>query len=220
MLQDYIQFYYENNIVGLTQCVCTIHDVGLYVMLGYMYARLLWDPYLDMEALYGDFLPNYYGGGWQYVREYIRFASACAGRTIGGVTYHGDCLSGSTHTGHLALTNNEIKYIDHLWAKAKELAGNQQRLDNVKRAELSFRIWKSDNFRAEFWPVNLTFSRTKNNKRLYDDIAGFGILWHNGTDWTVQPEDFYNLKLYLLYPRMWSWRQLGKGNEGQVKNLW
>jgi len=220
VLQDYIQFYYENNIVGLTQCTCTIHDVGLYVMLGYMYARLLWNPYLDMEALYRDFLPNYYGGGWQYVREYIRFASEeCAGRTIGGVTYHGDCLSGATYTGHLAMTNNEIRYTDALWAKAKELAGSQQCLDNVRRAELSFRLWKSDNFRAEFWPLNLTFSRTRNNKLLYDDIAGFGIFWHNVTDWMVQPEDFYNLKLYLLYPRMWSWRQLGKDNEGNVSNL-
>jgi hypothetical protein len=171
----------------------------------------------------------------------VRFASDRAGRTIGGVTYHGNCLSGATYTGHMTLTNNEIKYVDKLWARAKELAGDGQRLDNVRRAELSFRLWKADNFRAEFWFLNPTKLRVNENKKLYDDqhelLATDGmkgyltednstvtldkglIVWHNITDWQVQPEDFYNLKLYLLYPRMWSWRQLGRDNEGNVSNL-
>ena len=36
------------------------------------------------------------------------------GRTIGGVTCHTNCLSGSTPTGNLAMTNNQVKYIDKL----------------------------------------------------------------------------------------------------------
>jgi len=225
VLQDYMQLYYDNSVVGLTSCVATIHDLNFYEMTAYLYARLLWDPFLDMEALYADFLPKYYGGGWQYIREYLRFtADECAGRTIGGVTYHTTSLDGCSKTGLLAMTNNEIKYTDALWAKAKELAGSERCLENVRRAEISFRTWKSDNFRAEFWPVNLTGSRMRSNKQLYDDLCelctdDFGYVWHNQNDYLAQPEDFYNLKLYLLFPKMWSWRQLGRDNEGQVKNI-
>ena len=219
-IQSYMQFYYENNVIGLSQCVCTVHDINFYVLTGYMYARLLWNPYLDMEALYADFLSGYYGGGWQYIREYIRFASLeGSGRTIGGVTYHTNSLNGDSQIAALCLTKNEVRYCNELWAKAKELSGGGAYLDNVRRAELSWRMWKSDTFRDEFWPLNLTFSRTRSNMALYDDFAEFGILYHNTVDWWVQPEDFYKLKLYLLYPRMWSWRQLGMGNEGNVDSL-
>ena len=219
-IQDYMQFYYENNVIGLSQCVCTIHDINFYVLTGYMYARLLWNPYLDMEALYADFLSGYYGGGWQYIREYIRFASLeGSGRTIGGVTYHTNSLNGDSQIAALCLTKNEVKYCNELWAKAKALSGGGVYLENVRRAELSYRMWKSDTFRDEFWPLKLPL-RMNENKKLYDDFAEFNILYHNTVDWWVQPEDFYNLKLYLLYPRMWSWRQLGMGNEGEVNNIW
>jgi len=233
-VQDYIQFYYENSAIGLTQCTATLHDVNFYEMTGYIYARLLWDPYLDMEELYKDFLPKYYGGGWQYIREYLRFtAEECSGRTLGGVTHHTNCLEGCSVTGLLAMTNNEIKYTDQLWAKAKELSGGGQCLENVRRAELSFRMWKSDNFRAEFSPINLTFKRARANMALFDDMWELLALpkivngqvtedlqiWHNVTDWWVNDVDFYNLRLYMVWPRMWSWRQLGKDYEGQVNNL-
>jgi len=104
-IQDYIQLYRDNNVVGLTNCVTTIHDVNFYEMTAYTYARLLWDPDLDMEALYEDFLPKYFGGGWQYIREYLRFtADEASGRTVGGVTYHANCLEGCSATGMLAMT--------------------------------------------------------------------------------------------------------------------
>ena len=234
-LQNYIQFYHRNNVVGLTQCTCSIYDVNFYEMTSYLYARLLWDPWLDLEALYADFLPKFYGGGWQYIREYLRFtAEEAAGRTIRGVTYHTNSLEGCSKLGLLAMTGNELKYVDQLWCKAKELAGSALCLENVRRAELSYRMWKSDTFRGEFWPLNFTFSRTRSNKALYDDFWELlatpklveGVLleekqiWYNDVDWWVTREDFYNLKVYLLYPKMWSWRQLGRDNEGQVSNVW
>jgi len=233
-VQNYMQLYYENSAVGLTQCTCSIYDVNFYEMTSYIYARLLWDPYLDLEALYQDFLPKYYGGGWQYIREYLRFtADEASGREIGGVTYHANSLEGSSVTGMLAMTNNEIKYADYLWARAKELAGSELCLENVRRAELSYRMWKSDTFRGEFWFFNLSKSRAKENQKLFGDFWELlatprlvdGVLteekqiWYNTVDWWVTQEDFYNLKLYLLWPKMWSWRQLGRDNEGAVTNF-
>jgi len=242
VLQDYIRFYYENSVVGMTQCAATVNDVGLYVMLGYLYARLLWDPYLDMEALYGHFLPGYYGEGWRYIREYIRIASEeGTGRTIGGVTYHSNCMDGASTKGILALTTNQIKYIEGLWEKAGELAGSDWQLDNVRRAELSFRTWKGDNFRREFSIFNPFKSRIKANKDLYDDyyellfteqvfydVYGnrreYRGIYHNGIDWWVTPSQFYRMKLYRLYPKLWSWRQIGGSQavyyEQEVHTFW
>ncbi|MCL2494639.1 MAG: DUF4838 domain-containing protein [Oscillospiraceae bacterium] len=234
-VQNYLQFYYENSAVGLTQCTASIYDVNFYEMTGYIYARLLWDPYLDLEALYEDFLPLYFGGGWQYIREYLRFtAEEASGREIGGVTYHTNSLEGSTKTGMLAMTNREIKYIDHLWDRARALAGSELCLNNVRRAELSWRMWKSDNFRGEFWFFNLAKSRTKENKKLFDDFWELlatpklvdGVLtddlqiWYNSVDWWITQDDFYALKAYRLWPKMWSWRQLGRDGEGVVTGFW
>ncbi|MCL2512429.1 MAG: DUF4838 domain-containing protein [Oscillospiraceae bacterium] len=220
-LQTYMQYYYENNVIGLSCCVATIHDVNFYVMSQYLYAKLLWNPYIDLEEVYQDFLPKYYGGGWQYLREYIRAASEeYGGRTIGGVTYHGNSLDGASVTGNFFLTKNEIKYVEGLWAKAKELAGGAKQLENVRRAELSFRIWKSDNFRGEFWPLKIPTSiRMDANKQLYDDIWELGVTWHNQADYLPTPDEFYDLQLYLLFPKYWSWRQLGRDNQGNVDSF-
>jgi len=40
----------------------------------YLLARLLWDPYMSEEQYYAymdEFLQDYYGPGWEYIREYI-----------------------------------------------------------------------------------------------------------------------------------------------------
>jgi len=118
-----------------------------------MYARLLWDPDLDMEALYEDFLHKYFGGGWQYIREYLRFTAQ----------------------------------------------------------EASHRMWKADTFRGEFWPLRIsTGLRMNANKRLFEDF--YELL---GDD----KGDFYALKIYLLFPKMWTWLQLGRSSEGNVSSF-
>jgi|GEM_PF-1022224 len=237
VLQDYMQMYYENGVVGLTSCNATVQDLNMYVMLGYMYNRLLWDPYLDMDALLADFISHYYGDGWQYVKEYVRFAPENAGKTIAGATFHNSSMNGHTQIGALSLTKNEIKYVDGLWEKAKEMAATKAQLDNVRRAELSWRMWKSDNFRGEFWFFDIRRSRMEENKKLYDDCwellyweqkftdffgneRDFKGIWHNTIDWWVTPDEFYDLQLYILYPRSWSWKQLGVRHEGLYDNFW
>ncbi|MCL2512565.1 MAG: DUF4838 domain-containing protein [Oscillospiraceae bacterium] len=221
-IQSYMQMYRDDGIIGLINCASNTDDIGLYQMTGYLYARLLWNPDADMEELYNSFLPYYYGEGWQYVREYIRIASEeLTGRTIGGVTYHTNCLSGSTPVGNLAMTNNQVKYINKLWDKAKELsAGQPQQLINIRRAELSWRMWKSDNLRGEFWPINLTGSRMKSNTALFNDIIDLGIEQHSEGGLYVKAEDFEELQLNLLTARYWSWRQIGRSHEGNIHNVW
>ena len=112
-----------------------------------------------------------------------------------------------------------MKYIDKLWEAAKALsAGQPQQLLNLRRAELSWRIWKSENFRGEFWPLNLRESRMQCNAALFYDILELMDQQSEGGLY-VSREDFDNLSLKLLWPRMWTWRQLGRDNEGKVNNL-
>ena len=227
-MQSYLQYYRDNGVIGLINCSNAADDAGLYAMTGWLYARLLWNPDADMDALYEKFLPGYYGPGWQYVREYIRItAEELTGRTLGGVQYHTQCQKGSTPIGNLCMTNNQIKYIDALWARAKEQASGAQ-LMNIRRAEISFRIWKADNFRSEFWPLNFPPSRTVSGKRLFEDILECDVTMHDqSTYYFGSPRDvwpaghpkagqqkfdkqlFYDLKLYILWPRYWSSRQFG-----------
>jgi len=239
-MQSYIQLYKQNGVTGLINCSNAADDAGLYAMTGWLYARLLWNPDADMEDLYNMFLPGYYGPGWQYVREYIRITTEeLTGRTIGGVQYHTQCQNGATPIGNLCMTNNQIKYVDALWAEAKALASGQQLL-NVRRAEVSFRIWKADNFRGEFWFFNIPFSRTKSSKQLFEDILALDVTMHDQSTWYFgSPRDvwpgghpkagqqkfdkqlFYNLRLYILWPRYWSSRQFGGDHKMKgVDSLW
>jgi len=224
-VQSYLQYYHEGgSAYGLFTCTNSIHDVGFYQMTEYLYCRLLWDPYTDLDELYDTFLPRYYGDGWQYVKEYLRIATEeLTGRTVGGVQYHTQCQGGSTQEGTLCMTNNEIKYVDALWANAKALtaaAGQEAQLENLKRAEISWRIWKSDNLRGEFaLPFNLPGRRWESNKKLYADMRELGVIQHDqGSDY-VKPEAFDELMLYILTPKYWSWRQIGRSYEGNIHSV-
>jgi len=223
-IQSYLQMYHNDGGVGLINCSSATDDIGFYAMTGYLYARLLWNPDADMEDLYNDFLPYYYGAGWQYIREYIRITSEeLTGRTIGKVTYHTNCLTGSTPIGNLCMTNHQLKYIDALWAKAKELtaaAGQEQQLLNMRRAELSWRMWKSDSFRGECWPLRIPPTRRKSNTALFYDILSLGITQHSEGGLYVSAEDFEKLSLNLFNSQYWSWRQLGRSKEGKLDNVW
>ncbi len=71
VLQPNIQFFVENGITS-------IFEQGLPVMHGefaelriYLIAKLLWDPYLDLDAVMDDFLRGYYGPAAPHIRRYI-----------------------------------------------------------------------------------------------------------------------------------------------------
>ena len=226
-IQSYLQMYRDDGVAGLLNCSSEREDLSFCQLKGYLYARLLWNPDADMEDLYNAFLPLYYGEGWQYIREYLRVTSEeLTGRTIGSVQYHTNCLSGGTPIGDLAATNNEVKYVDRLWEKAKELTAasaypqKDAQLRNIRMAELSWRSWKGDNFRGEFWLLSIPATRQKSNTQLFNDIKELGVSMHNEDSAYVSAEDFEKLQLKLLTPRYWCWRAIGRENEGKLDNFW
>ena len=215
-LQPNIQYFYENNFIGLFNCGGAEHDTSLFNMTAWLYGKLLWDPYRDMEALYNDFLPLYYGDGWQYVREYIRITSEeLTGREVLGVTRHFDRTCGPGKTGLLSIKTAELKYIDGLWASAKALAAKDWQLTNVRRAEVSYRIWKADTFRGEF---SLFSKRRANNRQLLNDVWELGLTQHGFDHMYVTVEESERLHIYNLTPRYWTWRMLGNSAR-EAKNF-
>ena len=238
-IQSYLRMYRDDGLIGLTNCSSSRQDLAFHQLINYIYGKLLWNPDTDMEDIYNSFLPDYYGDGWQYVREYIRIVSEeLSGQTIAGVQQHTNCLGGGTASGNLLCTNNQLKYIDALWEKARELTAassnprKDQQLRNIRMAELSWRVWKGDSFRGEFSFFRIPRTRRQSNTELFYDIKDLGVVWHNEdgggpadpnllrNGMYVSAEDFEKLQLDILSPRYWNWRALGSQNQGELENFW
>ena len=216
-LQPNIQYFYENHFIGWFNCGGATCDTSFFNMTSWLYAKLLWDPYRDMEALYADILPLYYGDGWQYIREYIRITSEeLTGRTSAlGIERHFERTAGPGKKGLLSVKKNEMKYIDELWANAKGLAKEDWQLTNLRRAEISWRIWKADTLKGEF---SLFTKRTVANRQLLADIWELGLTTHGFDHLYVTVEESDRLHIYNLTPRYWTRRMLG-GSALEAKNF-
>lgn len=174
VIQENMQFFVENNVVG-------IYEEGNYTAIecdaefaeyrAYLLSCLLWDPYCDLEKESDGFLRNYYGDGWQYVKEYIRITCAKTGQN----DKHMTIFKSMTDESILKLTKNEIEYIDELWINAKALAQNDLIYENVERSELSWRYWKGCNKEAEFSRTGNTLGWRDENQKLYEDFKRLGI---------------------------------------------
>ena len=75
VLQKNVKFFKDHHVIGM-------FEQGNYQSLsgefgelrGYLLAKLLWNPDMTEAAYYAhmdEFLRDYYGAGWQYIREYI-----------------------------------------------------------------------------------------------------------------------------------------------------
>jgi len=216
ILQPNIQYFYENNFIGWFNCGGATCDTSFFPLTTWLYGKLLWDPYQDMEALYADFLPQYYGAGWECIREYIRSASEeFTGRRVWGRVRHFDRADGPSKKGILYMKAKEVKYVDSLWEDAKALASEDWQLLNIRRAEISYRIWKSDTLRGEF---KFFGKRAQNNRQLLADIWELGLTAHGFNHSYVTVEQAERLKITNLTPRYWSGRQLGYSTIGGTDN--
>jgi len=123
------------------------------------------------------------------------------------------CADPSTNSGLLAMTNNEVSYCNALWDNARAKASGSE-LMHLRRAEISYRVWKADNFRGEFTWRRFFTQRVESNKQLLADIWDTGLIQHNANPYidyiTIEEADQLGWGIiYLLRPSTWSWRQLG-----------
>jgi len=181
VLQKNMQFFVKHHARG-------VYEEGNYTsgesnsefaeLRGYLIARLLFNPYIDYNAEMNGFLKAYYGGGWQYMREFIDFTIANAGtklphRKLG-------IFNSPTDKDLLNLGPNKIAYADALWEKAIALAGDEPAgaetcRQHVLRSQLSWRFWKGANKAGEFSRLQPVERWQAANAQLYSDFKSFGI---------------------------------------------
>jgi len=219
-IQPNIQFYYENHASGLFNCAVSNCDPNFFVLDNYIYAKLLWNPYADLEKIMAEFMSDYFGPGWQYVREYLRMVSEeCNGKSFLGVQMHMTCMTGATEPGNISMGKKQVAYCDGLWATAKSMAKEDWQLKNLRSCEISWRTWKSDNFAGEFTLFQLPSKRYAENDKLFADIYELGVTQHDEGSVFVSKEDFTKLDLDKLSPSFWTWRRLGRENQYTAKSL-
>ncbi|HOP05663.1 MAG TPA: DUF4838 domain-containing protein [candidate division Zixibacteria bacterium] len=70
-LQPNMQFFVENGITSVFEQGVASMEGEFAELRIYLLAKLLWDPYIDIDSVMNDFLNGYYGAAAPYVREYI-----------------------------------------------------------------------------------------------------------------------------------------------------
>ncbi|MCL2299620.1 MAG: DUF4838 domain-containing protein, partial [Firmicutes bacterium] len=202
VLQSNMRFFVRHNVKGVYEegnyqsAEC---DSEFSQLRGYLLARLLFDPDVDLGAETDGFLKAYYGGGWQYMRAFLDLI--CDNSAKPGPFGRHRKLSIGHNPDDKALLDlkpNQVRYADKLWEKAVELAGDDACRQNVLRSQLSWRFWKACNRAGEFSRLQGPKKWQAANEQLYRDFAAFGVtrysegalLREDVNSWRGTPEDW------------------------------
>ncbi len=146
-IQGNAQFFYENHVIG-------VFEQGVYNTTGadgefgdlraYLLAKLLWNPYADLEALTNEFMTAYYGDAAPFIQEYLDYIHALYKDSHLRINLSPDSF-------YPYFRRDIVAHFDELWAKAKEaVKDNDRLLIHVERAELQYRYVKKATGRGEF----------------------------------------------------------------------
>ncbi len=212
VLQPNIQFFAENNVKG-------IYEEGNYTASSsngefaelrcYLLAKLMWDPYCDVNKLMYDFCKAYYGDGYQSIIDFINYIDNNSGcfsidsdswwittiptstKAISGLGIYSHIDSAAT----LKVSSADVQKIDKMWQTAKNAAKTNWQLENVKRSEICWRYWKSCNSKAEF---NAFAPDIEDEYRaFYEDLQHFGITrLHEGPDGLLSDNPDFSMPPY------------------------
>ncbi|MDR1629120.1 MAG: DUF4838 domain-containing protein [Oscillospiraceae bacterium] len=194
VLSNNIQFFIENNVVGLFEQ--GNYDGGrngeFDALRAYLLAKLMWTPEANVEHLMQEFMNAYYGeASAPYIKEYIDYISDKA-----------------VNTSHLFIFNrpeqnvyfsaSECKKLDALWDKAEQNANDDTQLENIRRSRLSLRHYKANMMVGEFSLLNP--SRMSENKQLFHDSVMLGMRKFKETDPICEP---YSEYVWAMRPIEW-----------------
>ncbi len=160
-----VKWFYENGATGIFLQGNGYDTGGEFGELrAYIAAKILWDPYCDIDRHIREFMQAYYGNGYTNMLKFIDFTAGKANADWHG----GDALRTVT------LTNRDLKYCDALWDAAESAAGDETQLSHVRRSRIQLRYYKSMARKLEFSNLNL-FRKINANQELYDDMMALGI---------------------------------------------
>ncbi len=170
-LQGNAQFFYENDVIG-------VFEQGVYNTTGkdgefgdlraYLMAKLLWDPYADVETLTREFMNAYYGEAAPYIRDYLDYMH---------LLYKDNHLRINLDPAsfYAYLRRDKVAHFDAQWAAAKEAVKDDAKLlEHVERAELQYRYVKMKTNRGEFATTNMREWK-KLERKFNQDCARLGV---------------------------------------------
>lgn len=70
-LQPNLQYLHKNGVTAMFEQANRETGGEFCELKAYILAKLMWDPYQDLEPIINDFLNGYYGAAGKYIREYI-----------------------------------------------------------------------------------------------------------------------------------------------------
>lgn len=186
VLSPNMQFFVDNNVKGVfEQGNYTGGKSGEFGELrAYILAKLLWDPYCDVEYHMMDFMRAYYGvEAADAIKDYID--------TITNKSVNTDHLFiFDWHYQGCYFTKAERRRIDALWDAAENSAADGFQRDNVRRSRLSWRHHKANMMLDEFSYLN-PLKHYRENEKLYNDIVELGITRLTETRPLTQTPNFW-----------------------------
>lgn len=147
-LQPNARFFVENSVKG-------VFEQGNYQdgkngefgeLRAYMLAKLLWDPYTDIEHHKQEFLDGYYRQASPFVKEYLETLHSF----FSPDDQHFYIIFDPAELFNKYITDELLAHFDSLWEQAKNAVDQQDAVDRVKRSELQYRYYKLIAGRGEF----------------------------------------------------------------------
>jgi len=169
ILWDNVRLFKENNVRGvLEQGNYQSYSTEFEELRGYLLAKLLWNPDMTKEgyfALMDEFLQDYYGEGWRYVREYIDKTSKKAADHVmwfGRKPYK--YLPIADENGRKDLTF--INEMTALWENALASATNEEHRRHVRKSMLQ----------NEFYSLYMNFdNQVERHEAFFKGLEEFGV---------------------------------------------
>ena len=192
VLQANMQFFVENNVTGVYEegNYTAYESDGEFAELRcYLLAKLMWDPYCDIDEAMYEFCEAYYGDGAQGIIDFINYAD----ENSGGIAIEMSnwwitpfpenfnirkglrIYENASCATVLRASDSDVEKIDKMWQVAKDGAKTEEQLEHVLRSEICWRYWKACAYKGEFSNKDLD-RRVAENEKLYNDFIKFGIV--------------------------------------------
>ncbi|MBE6756675.1 MAG: DUF4838 domain-containing protein [Ruminococcaceae bacterium] len=192
VMQRNLQLFAENNVIGVyeegdyTAAEC---DGEFAELRCYLLAKLMWDPYCDIDKHMYDFCEAYYGSGAQGIIDFINYMDENSGGIgfdmenwwITPIPNSIDIRNGLsiyapvTSATVLRADEEDVAKIDAMWKLAKDGAETEEQLEHVLRSEMCWRYWKSCAYKGEFSNKDWD-RRVAENENFYNDLVKFNII--------------------------------------------
>ncbi len=192
IIQRNLQFFAENNVIGVyeegnyTASEC---DGEFAELRCYLLAKLMWDPYCDIDKHMYDFCEAYYGDGAQGIVDFINFIDENSGGISvdlenwwilpipngidirNGLSIYAPIKSQTV----IRMKKDEVGKVDAMWQMAKDGAKTDEQLENVLKSEICWRYWKSCAGAGEFATKDKA-EKIAVNENFYNDLMKYGIV--------------------------------------------